>query len=96
MTTYDRKVRIGAQLADGNVFYLGQCVLQTMYTGKMLSDGWMLGPSRYSGIAEHEPTGATVADYGVYAVKCGSPRCYDARTKNSLMLHHLFTFGNIR
>ena len=39
-TTYDRKVRIGAQLANGNVFYLGQCVLQTMYTVKMLSDGW--------------------------------------------------------
>ena len=25
--TYDRKVRIGAQLANGKVFYLGQCVL---------------------------------------------------------------------
>ena len=26
-TTYDRKVRIGAQLANGKVFYLGQCIL---------------------------------------------------------------------
>ena len=38
ITTYDRKVRIGAQLANGKVFYLGQCVLCLLWmsvsTGK--------------------------------------------------------------
>lgn len=37
-TTYDRKVRIGAQLPNGEVFYLGQCVLCLLWmsvaTGK--------------------------------------------------------------
>ena len=57
-TTYDRKVRLGAQLASGKVFYLGQSVLYLLWmsvsTGKFREKEIAPNPeedARLSGVA---------------------------------------------